>query len=248
MISADTISKNEFDQHLAQYPSVIGATSASKPAKPGQKSLQELDQYRYDTAPGLFSPNGDGSVMDLDAIKALVEWKLRHGKFRPTLMSLVSSNPNDFVNEIVQEATQLYQETKSIPASLAKWTKLKGIGPATASLLLSVHDPEHVIFFSDEAFYWLCAQGGKPSIKYNVKEYQELCQHAEALSGRLGVSATDIEKVAFVLMRHPGNDAKPDSSGTKPIGSKSVSAKRKETVGPDPTTKATVRRSKRIKS
>lgn len=31
MISADTISKNEFDQHLAQYPSVIGATSASKP-------------------------------------------------------------------------------------------------------------------------------------------------------------------------------------------------------------------------
>ncbi|KAK7223760.1 hypothetical protein V2G26_011763 [Clonostachys chloroleuca] len=162
MISADTISKNEFDQHLAQYPSVIGATSASKPAKPGQKSLQELDQYRYDTAPGLFSPDGDGSVMDLDAIKALVEWKLRHGKFRPTLMSLVSSNPNDFVNEIVQEATQLYKETKSIPASLAKWTKLKGIGPATASLLLSVHDPEHVIFFSDEAFYWLCAQGVNP--------------------------------------------------------------------------------------
>jgi hypothetical protein len=31
MISADKISKNEFDQHLAQYPSVIRATSASKP-------------------------------------------------------------------------------------------------------------------------------------------------------------------------------------------------------------------------
>lgn len=38
--------------------------------------MQELDQYRYDTAPGLFSPDGDSSVMDLDAIKALVEWKL----------------------------------------------------------------------------------------------------------------------------------------------------------------------------
>ncbi|KAK3484548.1 hypothetical protein B0T13DRAFT_312599 [Neurospora crassa] len=118
--------------------------------------------------------------------RTLVEWKLRHGKFRPTLMKLVSSNDTDLVQTTVQDAVKQYRDKSEYPAPWATLTKLKGIGPpATASLLLAVHDPDHVIFFADEAYYWLCGDGKKVPLRYNVKEYNSLCQRSRALSQRL---------------------------------------------------------------
>ena len=78
---------------------------------------------------------------------------------------------------------------------------LKGIGPATASLLLAVHDPDHVIFFSDQAYYWLCNDGDKGALKYDINEYEVLAEKAKAFMKRLGVTAIDVEKVAYVLMK-----------------------------------------------
>lgn len=85
-------------------------------------------------------------------------------------------------------------------------TSLRGIGPATASLLLSVHNPDGVPFFSDELFRWVMwdeKDGGadkwKRKIKYNLKEYEELVKKVADLVGRLGVRAVDCEKVAWVL-------------------------------------------------
>lgn len=135
-------------------------------------------------------------------------------------MSLVSSNDPKFAADTARDAFSVYRgnikdknsSTKASTAALGTLTKLKGIGPATASLLLSVHDPERAIFFSDEAFLWLCAGagggGGKAAgstsvIKYNAKEYGMLTEEAGKLSKRLGVSATDIEKVAYVVMKKP---------------------------------------------
>lgn len=139
-------------------------------------------------------------------------------------------------------------------AALDILTKLKGIGPATASLLLTVHDPNRVIFFSDEAFYWLCCKGKKGPIKYTVKEYQSLRSVAEVLSGRLEVSATDIEKVAFVLMRRtaPTTSSKDIEQPKRTHHANMTtpaSAKRK--ADPDNTTSQnenTLRRSKRTKT
>jgi predicted flap endonuclease-1-like 5' DNA nuclease len=129
----------------------------------------------------------------------------RHGKFRPTLMKLVSSNDEKLVKSTAEEAVKILQSKKpDLAAALDTMTKLRGIGPATASLLLAVHNPENVIFFADEAFYWLCCGGEKGAIKYNAKEYKMLDEEAATLSKRLGVRAVDIEKVAFVLMREGG--------------------------------------------
>jgi len=157
--------------------------------------------------------------MTIDEVKLLVEWKLsvsprqpthpiytnnpprRHGTFRPTLMKLVSSNEPKTVKETIQKAINLYRSKSDVSAALGILTQLKGIGPATASLLLAVHDADNVIFFADEAFYWLCLGGSKGPIKYNAKEYAALNEKARALSERLGVKAVDIERVAFVLMK-----------------------------------------------
>lgn len=45
-------------------------------AKPGQKPLTELDEYRYVEAVEKFGGQGSKSPMEIDDIKALVEWKL----------------------------------------------------------------------------------------------------------------------------------------------------------------------------
>lgn len=44
--------------------------------KSGQKSLAELDAYRYEEAPRRFGINADAIPMTLDDVKILVEWKL----------------------------------------------------------------------------------------------------------------------------------------------------------------------------
>jgi len=78
---------------------------------------------------------------------------------------------------------------------------LKGIGPATASLLLAVHDPDNVVFFSDELYRWLVADGKSVQPKYKIAEFEELFSKAKALKTRLNVSPIDIEKAAFVLIK-----------------------------------------------
>ena len=102
--------------------------------------------------------------------------------------------------------------------SIAALSKLKGIGPATASLLLSCYDPIKVPFFSDELFrymYWEKAKskGWDRKINYTIKEYRDFFERVNELRGRLEkdsgkeVSALDIEKAAYVL----GKDALPES-------------------------------------
>ncbi|KAK4039842.1 hypothetical protein C8A01DRAFT_16206 [Parachaetomium inaequale] len=214
--SPDAISDGEFHDILARYPACIAEISDAKGAKPGQETLASLDQYRYGAALDAFGSVTPGVAMGLDDVKKLVEWKLRHGKFRPTLMKLVSSNEPGFVKDTVQEAVTHYRDKPDVSDALKILTQLKGIGPATASLLLAVHDPRRVVFFADEAFYWLCCDGSKAPIKYNLKEYTDLNKRAQALAKRLGVKAVDIERVAFVLMRQPQDEKTASTSVSKP--------------------------------
>ncbi|KAK0751502.1 hypothetical protein B0T18DRAFT_320167 [Schizothecium vesticola] len=215
--AVDKISAREFADCLSRYPACIEAISVSKGAKDGQKTLAELDEYRYGEVIDVFGSTTAKETMGIDDVKTLVEWKLRHGKFRPTLMKLVSSNDPDFVQETVQKAVKIYREKTDISAALKILTELKGIGPATASLLLSIHDAENVIFFADEAFYWLCCGGSKGPIKYNLKEYLALSEQAQALGKRLGVKAVEVERVAFALLRgESDNHAASKPPETKP--------------------------------
>lgn len=97
--SPEHITLQEFRDALARYDQLIEAVSASKAgknnssallgsdstptadadnsaAKPGHKTLQELDQYRYVEAPALFAPTSSRRAMQLGDVQTLVEWKL----------------------------------------------------------------------------------------------------------------------------------------------------------------------------
>ncbi|KAL2260156.1 hypothetical protein VTK26DRAFT_5943 [Humicola hyalothermophila] len=232
--SPETISESEFHGLLERYQACLAEISDARGSKPGQKTLADLDEYRYGTALDAFASGKSDASMGLDHVKTLVEWKLRHGKFRPTLMKLVSSNDSSFTESTIQKSVKHYRENADVPAALKILTQLKGIGPATASLILAVHAPEDVIFFADEAFYWLCSGGSKVPIKYNLDEYIQLNERARALAKRLGVKAVDVERVAFVLLRQSSEDGgantdkaptmtRPDDTSKKPPAKRKVS-------------------------
>lgn len=166
-------------------------------------------------------------------------------------MGLVSSNDPKVTAATVREALARYRAAGDPAAAVKKLAELRGIGPATASLLLAVHQPDRVIFFSDEAFYWLCLAGKKGSLKYNAKEYQELDSEAQKLVDRLGVAAISVEKVAYVLMRRTPSPeaAKPEAAAAKPDASRKAAAKRKSPSASEPAPRETApRRSKRSKA
>jgi hypothetical protein len=109
------------------------------------------------------------------------------------------------VDTIEDTAALAFKELPEPLPALKTLTTLKGIGPATASLLLSVASPDTIPFFSDEVFRWcMWDEPGSPSgwqrkIKYNVKEYEILVSKVEELRKRLSVRALDVERVAWVL-------------------------------------------------
>lgn len=194
----DSITRAEFDSVLAQYPDIV-------PSK-----LKDLDIIRYSTI-----PDSKPAYLNHEQAVQLVDWKLSHGTFRPKLKQLVESNASDFVEETTKSAFSSFDGTPEKAASCLKaLTVLKGIGPATASLLLSVYSPEEAPFFSDELFRWSMWKSGKGQgwdrpIKYTPKEYAELFAKVAHLRERIGVNAVDSEKVAYVL----GKTAK-----AKPVG------------------------------
>jgi hypothetical protein len=123
-----------------------------------------------------------------------------HGTFRPSLKGLVQQNSEEFV----EETTIAGFSAKSWNDSLNILTKLKGIGPATAALLLSTSNPAELPFFSDEIFRWAFWQNKTGDrwdrkIKYSLKEYRELKAKIDELRGRIGREAIEIERVAYVL-------------------------------------------------
>jgi len=123
-----------------------------------------------------------------------------HGKFRPSLKGLVQQNSEEFV----KETTTAGFSADSWSDSLEILTKLRGIGPATAALVLSTSDPKTLPFFSDELFRWAfwdskSGAGWDRKIKYSVKEYRELKEKVDDLRDRTGKGAIEAEKVAYVL-------------------------------------------------
>lgn len=127
------------------------------------------------------------------------------------MKGLLQQNPDETVESTTKEGFEAYSgNSESVKTSLNILTKLRGIGPATASLLLSVYDPETAPFFSDELFRWSFHEAGKGKgwdrdIKYNVKEYLQLFEKVQELRQRFrsehqrDIAAAEIEKVAYVL-------------------------------------------------
>lgn len=119
----------------------------------------------------------------------------------------MQSNSAESIKTTTQTAATQHAKAENNTTDLSALktlTNLSGIGPATASLLLSVMYPQTCPFFSDEMYRWTTWDGKdewKKKIKYNVAEYRDVVKKVGELRKRLGeeVRAVDAERVAWVL-------------------------------------------------
>lgn len=80
---------------------------------------------------------------------------------------MIAGNSADAVREVTREAFGGFGDATSaghadiadVMESLKSLCRLKGVGPATASLILSVAYPNNVPFFADELFAWISLEG-----------------------------------------------------------------------------------------
>ncbi|KAK1825530.1 hypothetical protein LTR12_000332 [Friedmanniomyces endolithicus] len=191
----DAIDLATFSALLVDYPSIIPETLAT------------LEEQRLVTIPAAVHSR-DPQHLTKDELALLMDWKLAHGKFRPQLKKLVQQNEGVTVKSTTIEAFRMPLDTDAnVGKAMSTLSTLRGVGPATASLLLSVKDEAKVPFFSDELYRWALwshetGGGWKREIKYSEKSYMELYPRVQGLRERLKreggemVSALQVERVA----------------------------------------------------
>ena len=119
-------------------------------------------------------------------------------------------------------------------------SKLSGVGPATASLVLAVYSPR-IPFFQDELWAWLFPEKAGGKLKYDRKEYEMLfckCWEVRERAGK-GVDMVALEKASFVLQHIdlvPENHLGPltrEGKTEKDTGLKNASKQLDEKIQPD---------------
>ncbi|GKZ39740.1 hypothetical protein AbraIFM66950_001063, partial [Aspergillus brasiliensis] len=139
-----------------------------------------LDEFRYEGLPGLVTARAeegkdddeDGSgYLEKEDLVRLVEWKMKHGTFRPALLGLIRSNSESAVRDATRKAFKALSSARhttkggseKFPSeALDILTKaLRGVGVATASLVLSLASTStatEVPFYSDDVYLWVCME------------------------------------------------------------------------------------------
>ena len=162
----------------------------------------------------------------------------KHGTYgyRPSLAKLIDSNSPDEVRQITSSAFSIYNPTSlsDVHKAITLLIELRGVGPATASLILSCYDPVAVPFFSEDLYRWLYwhvkndksdgtkkrkkgseLTGWDRTMKYTAKEYRFLFEMASVLRERLNkasgkeIRAADVEKAAYDIAKRDMLDLLP---------------------------------------
>ncbi|EGW31087.1 uncharacterized protein SPAPADRAFT_141865 [Spathaspora passalidarum NRRL Y-27907] len=159
------------------------------------KTFQELNQWRLQELPETLAQRLEDTKsiwLTKDELVLLMDWKLANGKFRATLPKLIRSNDESTVEAVTKQGFQIWLTFRRttgtndlwddfaykgmIKSSFKKLCELRGVGPATASLILSlIHKIDKKWappYFSDESFLYYVNPEDK--IKYTVKEYLDL--------------------------------------------------------------------------
>ncbi len=172
--------------------------------------LIELDEWYYKTFPKDIK---EQNHINLDQFIMMVQWKLNRGVYRPSLLKYAQAQDASAVQEasarvysrmcaritaMSESEAKAKVDWDTIKEAINVFTKLKGVGVATASVLLSAMCP-NVPFMSDELLRIVLHQPAK--FKYSMPEYKLCYEQATAKAQLLGNSwtASKVERVMFAL-------------------------------------------------
>ena len=122
---------------LDSYEAVVRAQEAS--------GLEELDLWYRDELPALLASRTPPYATREDLVRA-TRWKMKRGVWRQRNLLLVEGNSESDVEQTSREALTAVPDPRK-PVSLL--VRLAGVGPATASAVLSAHSPEIYPFFDE---------------------------------------------------------------------------------------------------
>lgn len=147
--------------------------------------------------------------MSTPSVRWLTQSNSTHGIHRPFLPGMIQKNNEAEVQEHTRKATTLIKDIRrdqdamatitAIENALKQVCNLKGVGPATGTLVLSIVQPKIVPFFEDELYFWL-HPGHLGKLKYDKAEYRSLLTKALDIILNKNVEAHALEKTAYVLM------------------------------------------------
>ena len=205
----------------------------SKKFDHNSKTYEELNDWKdhelLDAVANRYSnSNRATTYITKDELVNLMDWKLNIGTFRPSLPKLIRSNdeeqvedatkvgfkilldyfnslPTDFWSIATDEELDKYK--KVIRQAMKELCKLKGVGPATSSLIMTCLyniQPKYTTpFFSDESFMYYVLDPTKPGqkIKYSVKEYVEelLLVYFKLLKSDPEVTFVELERGGWTI-------------------------------------------------
>mmetsp|Transcript_10799 Transcript_10799/g.15754 ORF Transcript_10799/g.15754 Transcript_10799/m.15754 type:complete len:270 (-) Transcript_10799:8-817(-) len=137
----------------------------------------------------------------LGELETIIEWKFSKGKPRP-LWKQIRSNSEQDVQEASKRAFAIVGcrndrrqlDVKKTRGAMNEITVLKGIGPASASAMLSLFRPDHFAFMDDEVIE--CLHPGKRA--YSLKVYMDINSRCQELAENLGEDWTP-RRVGFAL-------------------------------------------------
>lgn len=164
------------------------------------------------------------------------DWKMSRNEWRPNWKLIEDARNSDAtVRSATREAFALARSGEWAKALKHADMQLFGVGPATASIMLSMLDPQHPVF-GEEAITASGMRGEKESHTYTHASYKrfhetmhERAQELNALAARASKGAqeltpVDLERALFVAERAPKAKGKMARStgDRKPAASKRV--------------------------
>ncbi|GAC99875.1 hypothetical protein PHSY_007478 [Pseudozyma hubeiensis SY62] len=206
---------DEIDMYHGLYHPYLYMKSDSRPSS-SQQSLTTLDNWYQGLDELQRSSDVKKGIHDKPTLIRLVRWKLAREKFRPTLLSLVSSNSVEQCSDVLKRAAsslfprgslaRLEEEAawNTVKRAMDILVELKGVGPATASAIVATWIPEGM-FQSDELA--MALMGDKVKISYTMGFYKKFYMKAIKFLARLeGTRIWDgrgLERVAWAMYNDP---------------------------------------------
>lgn len=157
--------------------------------KKSKSKLKALDKW-FKEELGKSIRQRDPHHMLRDELIKLMEWKLTRGKFRPRLKQMVAENKEEEVAEITKGAFQCIGNMKQ---AIEKLCKLRAVGPATASAILTAYDPESYAFMADEAVSAILPGKIEYTLKYYLKYMDEVLKTSKSLSEKDPMTPHQVE-------------------------------------------------------
>ncbi|ODV74976.1 uncharacterized protein CYBJADRAFT_171985 [Cyberlindnera jadinii NRRL Y-1542] len=179
------------------------------------RDLTPLDQWRSVELPALlFKERTSKPYITKKELQRLLDWKLKKGKYRATLPKLIAQNDDKLV---VQCSTSAFKEVLSldetedqdkynagIRSALKTICQLKGVGPATGSLVLSLLSKfthRAPPFFSDECAVEVLEDLGqyKGKLSYTLPEYMRFLQWFQQKDPEFEYDRTQLEQALWCV-------------------------------------------------